>query len=154
MFSAFGQMPPGFPAGMPPIPQQHFQQPLPQPMHQQQGLRADRKLYVGNLPPNLTPDLLTEYLNQALKKMGINLSPPGNSVVTSWIARDGHFAFVEFRTPDEADRAFDLNKVEIMGHRLKVGRPKSDSFSKASQPITIPTARMPGYEGIESHMLN
>ena len=31
--------------------------------------KADRKLYLGNLPPNITSNQLMEMLNSALKKM-------------------------------------------------------------------------------------
>lgn len=34
--------------------------------------KADRKLYLGNLPPNITTNQLLELLNSALKKMNIN----------------------------------------------------------------------------------
>ena len=34
--------------------------------------KADRKLYLGNLPPNITSQQLMDMLNGALKKMEIN----------------------------------------------------------------------------------
>jgi len=34
--------------------------------------KADRKLYLGNLPPNINANQLMELLNNALKKMDIN----------------------------------------------------------------------------------
>jgi len=34
--------------------------------------KADRKLYLGNLPPNITSAQLMQMLNSALKKMEIN----------------------------------------------------------------------------------
>lgn len=34
--------------------------------------KADRKLYLGNLPPNINATQLMELLNNALKKMDIN----------------------------------------------------------------------------------
>ena len=34
--------------------------------------KADRKLYLGNLPPNITSSQLMVMLNTALKKMDIN----------------------------------------------------------------------------------
>jgi len=34
--------------------------------------KADRKLYLGNLPPNITSQQLMDMLNAALKKMEIN----------------------------------------------------------------------------------
>ncbi len=47
--------------------------------------------------------------------MGVNTEPPGNSITSSWIAADGHYAFVEFRTAEEANNGFILNNVAIHG---------------------------------------
>ena len=51
--------------------------------------------------------------------------PPGDPIVSAWISSDGHYAFVEFRTPEEANQGFALNNIAIMGQPLKVGRPKT-----------------------------
>ena len=58
--------------------------------------KADRKLYLGNLPPNITTNQLLELLNSALKKMNINTEEEGDSIVSAWISPDGvgHYAFV------------------------------------------------------------
>jgi len=57
--------------------------------------------------------------------MGINLDPEGTSISSAWIAADGNYAFIEFRTPDEANNGFALNNVAIHGQPLKIGRPKT-----------------------------
>jgi len=36
--------------------------------------------------------------------MGVNSELPGDTVVGSWISPDGHYAFVEFRSPEEATK--------------------------------------------------
>jgi len=90
-----------------------------------QSSRADRKLYIGNLPKNITPLTLVNILNYTLKKMGINTEPEGNSILSSWISADGNYAFIEFRTPEEASNGFALNNVSIFGQSLKVGRPRT-----------------------------
>ena len=53
--------------------------------------------------------------------MGVNTVPEGNSILNSWISADGkylfilltiyqgNYAFVEFRTPEEATNGFCLN---------------------------------------------
>jgi len=50
--------------------------------------------------------------------MGINTEPPGPSITSAWIAADGHYAFMEFRTPEEANNGFALNNVAIHGQVL------------------------------------
>ena len=58
--------------------------------------KADRKLYLGNLPPNITSKQLMQMLNTALKKMEINTDIEGDSIVSAWVSPDGvgHYAFV------------------------------------------------------------
>jgi splicing factor U2AF subunit len=51
----------------------------------------------------------------------------GEPVLSAWISSDGHYAFVEFRTSEEANNGFLLNNISIMGQPLKVGRPKTYS---------------------------
>jgi len=59
---------------------------------------------------------LMELLNAALQKKGVNTNvPPGNSIIGAWISPDGHYAFVDFRTPEEATNGFVLNEVAIHG---------------------------------------
>jgi hypothetical protein len=50
---------------------------------------------------------------------------PGEPVLSAWISSDGHYAFVEFRTSEEANNGFQLNNLNILGQPLKVGRPKT-----------------------------
>lgn len=57
---------------------------------------------------------------------------PGDPVLSAWISTDGHYAFVEFRTAEEANNGFMLNNISILGQvykavnqPLKVGRPKT-----------------------------
>lgn len=97
-----------------------------------QNSKVDRKLYVGNIPQNITPQALCDLLNNALVKMGINTEPEGESITSSWIAADGHYAFVEFRTPEEANNGFALNNVAIHGQPLKIGRPKTYAAHQAT----------------------
>jgi hypothetical protein len=46
-------------------------------------------------------------------------------VVGVWISGDGHYAFVDFKTAEDATQAFALQQVAIHGNYLKVGRPKN-----------------------------
>lgn len=47
--------------------------------------------------------------------MGINTEKPGDSIVQAWISPDGHYAFVDFRTPEECTAGFALSNVAIHG---------------------------------------
>jgi len=59
-----------------------------------------------------------QMLNSALKKMEINSDSDGDSIVSSWISPDGvgHYAFVEFRTAQEATSGLALNGASLYGY--------------------------------------
>lgn len=83
--------------------------------------KADRKLYLGNLPPNITSNQLMQMLNAALKKMEINLnSSEDDSIISAWVSPDGvgHYAFVEFKSALEATAGLALNGASLYGYVL------------------------------------
>ena len=94
-----------------------------------QTTKVDRKLYVGNLPSGITHSQLVDLLNTALINKKLNCYP-GHPVLSAWISQDGHYAFVEFRSIEEANLAFSLNNYPILGQNLKVGRPKTYTGSQ------------------------
>merc|ERR1719277_1164828 len=82
-----------------------------------------RELYVGNLPAGITAPQLTQFLNQVAQAVKGN-SLPGEPVLGATMGGGGLFAFIEFRTAEEAANGLRLNGVELLGCQLKVGRPK------------------------------
>ena len=67
---------------------------------------------------------MVKLLNAALLTLQVS-NTPGDPVLSAWISTDGHYAFVEFRTAEEANCGFLLNNISILGQPLKVGRPKT-----------------------------
>jgi hypothetical protein len=59
---------------------------------------------VGNIPIDIKSEELMDILNESLTQMGkdVGIFQNGNPVVGAWISGDGHYAFVDFRTADEA----------------------------------------------------
>jgi hypothetical protein len=108
-----------------------------------QNSKVDRKLYVGNLPAGVTQSQLVDLLNTAIINKRLN-SYTGNPVLSAWISQDGHYAFVEFRSIEEANKAFSLNNYPILGQSLKVGRPKTYTGSQPAS-TTDRNAIMGGY---------
>ncbi len=103
-------------------------------MSMAQTSKIDRKLYIGNLPPGVTQKMLIDLVNEAMLSLGV-IEEPGNPVVSAWIASDGHYAFVEFRTADEANHGFNLQGMNIQGNEIKVGRPKAYSGTMSALGI-------------------
>lgn len=85
--------------------------------------KKQRELYVGNLTVGLvTPQMLQELFNGALTPLvpdGATNPPCCN------VSMDGSlkFAFAEFRTEEMATMGLHLDKVELCGRNINVGRP-------------------------------
>ena len=86
---------------------------------------TDKKLYIGNLPSGMTPPSLIKMLNLTLQTLKPDDFSKEQPVIGAWVSPDGHYAFVEFRTAEEATKGFILNGFKIMGVPLKIGRPKT-----------------------------
>jgi splicing factor U2AF subunit len=85
--------------------------------------RQQRKIYVGNLPRDITELELLEFFNTAMLNANFNESE-GSPCVSASINIEKNFAFVEFRTPEEASRAMSFDGITLRGIALRVRRPK------------------------------
>lgn len=95
--------------------------------------KLDRELYIGNLPSGVTISQLMELHNNAMINLGLN-KYPGPPVMSAWISNDGYYAFVEFRSIEEAQAGYAFNDSCILGQPLKVGKPKNCA---GNQPATV-----------------
>ena len=99
-----------------------------------QANKIDRELYIGNLPSGITNQQLIDLLNTTIEKMNLstNVIPtqPGNPVIAAWISNDGDYAFIEFRSVEEARAGRALNNVCVLGQPLRVGKPKAYAGSE------------------------
>lgn len=104
--------------------------------------RPERQLYVGNLPPNITNQWLRDQLNTALLVMGKFKESSYLPVQQCWISKDGHYAFVEFKSIADADECRDIAKMTLRGHDLKIGKTKCQSQGTGSvftsEPVVLP----------------
>jgi len=110
--------------------------------------KAMRELYVGNLPGGITAAQLCQFLNQVAQAVKVN-SLPGEPILSSTMGGGGLFAFVEFRTAEEAGNGLRLNGVELLGSQLKIGRPKGYTEGGAGTPgmLAISGPGAPGANG-------
>jgi RNA recognition motif-containing protein len=82
--------------------------------------KINRELFVGNTTPEMTEQMLREFLGNAMEQVGLNIMA-GNPITACRVS--GKFAFIELRTPEEAANALNLNNIPFMGAQLRVGRP-------------------------------
>jgi hypothetical protein len=82
--------------------------------------KVNRELFVGNTTPEMTEQMLADFLGNAMEQVGLNIMA-GNPITACRVS--GKFAFIELRTPQEALNALNLNNIPFMGTQLRVGRP-------------------------------
>lgn len=108
--------------------------------------KALRELYVGNLPAGITSAQLVQFLNQVAQAVKVN-SLPGEPILSATMGGGGLFAFVEFRTAEEAANGLRLNGVELLSCQLKVGRPKGYTEGQGGTPGLLQLPGTPGAPG-------
>ena len=99
----------------------HYQQ---LQLEQQQLLLAhdkiNRELFVGNVPPGTSEALLMQFLNGAMRRVGL-CAPDATPILNC--RTNAKFAFVELASMDDANRALNLNGIPFLGASLRVSRP-------------------------------
>jgi RNA recognition motif-containing protein len=82
--------------------------------------KVNRELFVGNTTPEMTDQMLVDFLGSAMEQVGLSVME-GNPI--SACEMFGKYAFIELRTPREAANALNLNNIPFMGSNLQVTRP-------------------------------
>ena len=76
--------------------------------------KRNLEMYVGNLPEGLTPNDVTELMNTAMKAISAHVKS-GNPILSTWMSSDRNYAFLEFRTLEEARNALKLDGLSLLG---------------------------------------
>lgn len=96
-----------------------------------------RRLYVGGIPIEIVEAELQLFFNNALKRCDKS-SRPGDAAISVYINREKKFAFVEFRSMEEATASMSFDGIEFRGQQLKVRRPSDYSASNFPPQGAIP----------------
>ncbi|EGC33787.1 hypothetical protein DICPUDRAFT_56283 [Dictyostelium purpureum] len=125
----------------PPSMSQQVQQQMQQQLDPQK--KQSRRIYVGNIPPGITDSELIEFFNAAVLAANLNVKP-GPPVVFCQINAPKCFAFIEFRTPEEATNAMRFDGITLKNYTLKIRRPKdyqqsNDPTNTSALPTIVPT---------------
>ena len=82
--------------------------------------KINRELFVGNTPPGTSEALLMQFLNGAMRRVGLcgqNDAPIQNCRTNQ------KFAFIELASNEDANKALNLNGIPFLGSCLRVSRP-------------------------------
>ncbi|KAH8290900.1 hypothetical protein KR054_006901, partial [Drosophila jambulina] len=113
--------------------------------------RQARRLYVGNIPFGITEEDMMDFFNQQLRALGLNKhNGDGNAVLTCQTNLEKNFAFLEFRSMDEATQAINFDGINFHGQNLKIRRPHDyhpvssvNSNDEYSKPLATTTTAFP-----------
>ncbi|KAH7047668.1 hypothetical protein BKA57DRAFT_394186, partial [Linnemannia elongata] len=104
--------------------------------------RQQRRLYCGNLPAGINEESLADFFNQTMMSMNLTTAS-GAPVVSVHINFDKNYAFVEFRTPEEATAAMAFDGIVFQSQTLKIRRPK-DYQPPEGTIQEVPQIHVPG----------
>lgn len=82
--------------------------------------KVNRELFVGNTTPEMTDQMLKDFLGSAMNQVGLSIMD-GNPITLCEMF--GKYAFIELRTPRETTNALNLNNIEFMNSKLQITRP-------------------------------
>ena len=75
-------------------------------------------------------------MNTAMIAINANLKS-GNPIISAWINPESNCAILEFRSEEEANNAFKLDGLSIVGKSIKIGRPQHPGEQNIHQQISI-----------------
>lgn len=119
-----------------------------------QQTRQARRLYVGNLPLGYADTQIVDFFNETIQHYNL-ATMPGGPVVQAQLNAEKGFAFLEFRSLEEATQAVALDGIVFCGQALRVRRPKDyappagtvdpPSIVQASRPDPAPRLLVSGF---------
>ncbi|KAK4683544.1 splicing factor U2AF 65 kDa subunit, partial [Tremellales sp. Uapishka_1] len=87
-------------------------------------IRQSKRLYIGNVADALSETILTDFFNKLMHENKLAGDEPGEPVTEAQVNLEKGYAFIEFRTPEEATAAMAFDGVTCENIALRVRRPK------------------------------
>eukprot|EP00299_Pterocystis_sp_00344_P016865 c8464_g1_i1.p1 GENE.c8464_g1_i1~~c8464_g1_i1.p1 ORF type:complete len:471 (-),score=108.89 c8464_g1_i1:383-1762(-) len=88
-----------------------------------QQTRQARRLYVGNVPPGVSELALMDFFNKTMMDANATVME-GRPILNVEVNLEKNFAFMEFRTPEEASACIHFDGISFEGNTLRIRRPK------------------------------
>ncbi|KAM6496933.1 hypothetical protein JOM56_007406 [Amanita muscaria] len=102
--------------------------------------RQSRRLYIGSITPEVNEQNLADFFNKKMVEMDIGTGGPGNPVLAVQCNYEKNYAFVEFRSAEDATAAMAFDGIIFINGPLKIRRPKDYGGIE----ITTPSVHVPG----------
>lgn len=85
------------------------------PISTSESLKRNRELFINNLPEGLSSKEVMDLMNTAMIAMDANIKS-GNPIIGAWMSTEQNCSFLEFRTQEEANNAFKLDGISLLGN--------------------------------------
>ncbi|KAJ7066742.1 hypothetical protein C8F01DRAFT_1208809 [Mycena amicta] len=86
--------------------------------------RQSRRLYIGSITPEVTEQNLTDFFNAKMEEMKLGTNGTGSPVLAVQCNYEKNYAFVEFRSAEDASAAMAFDGIIFINGPLKIRRPK------------------------------
>ncbi|KAF4610598.1 hypothetical protein D9613_006833 [Agrocybe pediades] len=96
--------------------------------------RQSRRLYIGSITPEVNEQNLADFFNSKMIEMNIGTGGPGNPVLAVQCNYEKNYAFVEFRSAEDATAAMAFDGIIFINGPLKIRRPKDYGGMEMSSP--------------------
>lgn len=97
--------------------------------------RQSRRLYIGSITPDINEQNLADFFNSKMKEMSIGTGAPGNPVLAVQCNYEKNYAFVEFRSAEDATAAMAFDGIIFLNGPLKIRRPKDYGGPESIAPM-------------------
>ncbi|KIY63512.1 hypothetical protein CYLTODRAFT_432956 [Cylindrobasidium torrendii FP15055 ss-10] len=101
--------------------------------------RQSRRLYIGSITPEINEKNLTDFFNEKMAEMNLGTATPGSPVLAVQCNYEKNYAFVEFRSAEDATAAMAFDGIVFINGPLKIRRPK-DYGGELLMPGQVPGA--------------
>ncbi|KAG5647819.1 hypothetical protein DXG03_007742 [Asterophora parasitica] len=103
--------------------------------------RQSRRLYIGSITPDVNEQNLADFFNSKMIEMALGTNNPGNPVLAVQCNYEKNYAFVEFRSAEDATAAMAFDGIIFINGPLKIRRPKDYGGIDMS---SSPSVHVPG----------
>ena len=101
--------------------------------------RQARRLYVGNIGWETSEQMICDYFNGKMREMGLvnHVLPGEEPCIGAQVNPEKGYAFVEFRSAEEATNAMAFDGIVYQNQSLKIRRPKDYIGPDLSAPVSV-----------------
>lgn len=99
--------------------------------------RQSRRLYIGSITPEINETNLADFFNSKMKEMNIGTSSAGDPVLAVQCNYEKSYAFIEFRSAEDATAAMAFDGIIFLNGPLKIRRPKDYGGVDLSAPSNV-----------------